>query len=152
MKVYIGSDHGGIELKKDIIDFLESQDIQVENLGVDTTESVDYPDKAVEVCEAVLNSEDEDACGIIICGTGIGVSIAANKVNGIRAALVTDCFSARMAKQHNNANVITLGARTLGNELAKEIVANYLNVEFEAGRHARRVDKLNKIINDQISC
>ena len=119
---------------------------------MDTTDSMDYPDKAIEVCEAVLNSEDQDACGILICGTGIGMSIAANKVNGIRAALVADCFSARMAKQHNNANVIALGARTLVNELAKEIVANYLNVEFEAGRHARRVDKLNKIINNQYSC
>ncbi len=148
MKIYIGSDHGGVELKKEIIDFLESKNYEVHNLGVDTTASVDYPDKAVEVSEAVLADEakGEDVRGILICGTGIGVSIAANKVKGIRAALVSDCFSAKMARQHNNANVITMGARTIGPELAKLMVETYLNTEFEAGRHARRVEKINNIM------
>ncbi len=148
MKIYIGSDHGGVELKQEIITFLEEKKYEVVNLGVDTTDSVDYPDIAVKLCEAVLVDEEKDidARGIIICGTGIGVSISANKVKGIRAALVSDCFSAIMARQHNNANVITLGARTVGPELAKLMVENYLNTEFEAGRHARRVDKINQIM------
>lgn len=148
MKIYIGSDHGGVDLKREIIEFLETKNYEVHNLGVNTTASIDYPDKAVEVSEAVLEDEKkgEDVRGILICGTGIGVSIAANKVKGIRAALVSDCFSAKMARQHNNANVITLGARTIGPELAKLMVETYLNTEFEAGRHARRVDKINRIM------
>ena len=135
-------------LFRSIIQYLQDENIEVENLGVDTTDSIDYPDKAVEVSYAVLNSDDKDARGILICGTGIGMSISANKIEGIRAALVTDCYSARMAKEHNNANVITLGARTLGNELAKEIVKNYLSVEFLGGRHANRVDKIDHIMTD----
>lgn len=143
MKIYIGSDHGGVELKKELLDYLKENNYDVENLGVDSNDSVDYPDKAREVSYAVLNSDAEDARGIVICGTGIGVSIAANKVKGIRAALVSDCFSAEMARRHNNANVITLGGRTTGPELAKTIVNSYLKADFDGGRHARRVDKID---------
>lgn len=143
MKIYIGSDHGGVELKKELLDYLKENNYDVENLGVDSNDSVDYPDKAREVSYAVLNSDAEDARGIVICGTGIGVSIAANKVKGIRAALVSDCFSAEMARRHNNANVITLGGRTTGPELAKTIVSSYLKADFDGGRHARRVDKID---------
>lgn len=146
MKIYIASDHGGLDLKTELIEYLEGEGYQVENLGTDCRESCDYPDKAVAVAEAVLNSTDPDARGIVICGTGIGVSIAANKVKGIRAALLSDCYSARMARQHNNANVVTLGARTVGPELAKELLANYLKSEFEGGRHGRRVEKLDNIM------
>lgn len=143
MKIYIGSDHGGVELKKELLDYLKENNYDVENLGVDSNDSIDYPDKAREVSYAVLNSDAEDARGIVICGTGIGVSIAANKVKGIRAALVSDCFSAEMARRHNNANVITLGGRTTGPELAKTIVNSYLKADFDGGRHARRVDKID---------
>ncbi|HHU53619.1 MAG TPA: ribose 5-phosphate isomerase B [Clostridiaceae bacterium] len=148
MKIYIGADQGGVDLKNELYNYLKKKDYEVEDLGIYDRTSIDYPDKAVEVCKAVLQCEAEDARGIIVCGTGIGVSISANKVKGIRAALVTDCFSARMARQHNNANVITLGGRTIGVELAIEIVSSYLNAEFEGGRHARRVDKINQIMDN----
>lgn len=146
MKIYIGSDHGGVELKKEIIEYLKENNYDFENLGVDSKESIDYPDKAREVSHAVLDSDNEDARGIVICGTGIGVSIAANKVKGIRAALVADCFSAEMARRHNNANVITMGGRTIGPELAKAMVDKYLKADFDGGRHTRRVNKLNSLM------
>ncbi|MGI6579681.1 MAG: ribose 5-phosphate isomerase B [Saccharofermentanales bacterium] len=148
MKIYIGADQGGIDLKNELYNYLKENAYQVEDLGIYDHASIDYPDKAVEVCNAVLQSEAEDPVGIIICGTGIGVSISANKVKGIRAALVTDCFSAKMARQHNNANVITMGGRTVGVELAIEIMLSFLNAEFEGGRHARRVEKIDQIMND----
>ena len=151
MKIYIGADQGGFELKNEIVDYLKNNNYDFEDLGIHDKNSIDYPDKALEVCQAVLNSESEDARGIIICGTGIGVSIAANKVKGIRAALLADSFSAKMARQHNNANVITLGGRTTGVELALDIVQNYLNSEFEGGRHGRRVGKINDIM-EWFSC
>lgn len=146
MKIYIGADQGGIDLKNEIVAHLKENNYDVQDLGIHDHTSIDYPEKAVEVCEAVLNSDSEDARGIIICGTGIGVSIAANKVKGIRAALLADGFSAKMARRHNNANVITLGGRTTGVELAIDIVENYLNSEFEGGRHGRRVEKLDCIM------
>ncbi len=146
MKIFIGCDHGGIELKNEIFEHLKAQNYDITDLGVYTGESIDYPDKAIEVCKKVLAEAEADARGIIICGTGIGVSIAANKIKGIRAALLADCYSARMAREHNNANVITLGGRTTGPELGKAIVDHYLNSEFAGGRHARRVDKLDRIM------
>lgn len=146
MKIFIGCDQGGIELKNEIFNHLIKEKYDITDLGVYSGDSIDYPDKAIEVCNNVLANIAEDARGIIICGTGIGVSIAANKVKGIRAALVADCYSARMAREHNNANVITLGGRTTGLELGKELVDHYLKSEFAGGRHARRVDKLDHIL------
>ena len=135
----IGNDHGGYGLKMHIKKLLESKGYEVKDFGCHDTNSVDYPDIALPVCESVLSGECE--CGILVCGTGIGMSIAANKIKGIRAAHVTDSFSARMTKMHNNANVICLGERITGCEIASDIVEAYLNAEFEGGRHIARVDK-----------
>ena len=143
MKIAIGADHGGFELKAELCERLKKLGYEVGDLGTHTKKSCDYPDIAVELSHKVVAGEYE--CGILICGTGIGVSMAANKVPGIRAALCADCFSARMAREHNDANVITLGARTLGNELAFEIVQAYLNASFLGDKHARRVGKINRI-------
>jgi len=113
--------------------------------GIESLYQVDYPDIAIDLCKSIIAKECD--CGILICGTGIGMSIAANKIEGIRAALCADTYSARMAKEHNNANVITLGARTLGAELAYEIVKAYLNAEFLGGKHQVRVNKIDAIKN-----
>ena len=141
----IGNDHGGYELKMHIKKLLESKGIEVKDFGVHTTESVDYPDIAIPVCESVVSGECE--CAILVCGTGIGMSIAANKIKGIRAAHVTDSFSARMTKMHNNANVICLGGRITGPEIASDIIEAYLNAKFEGGRHAKRVEKVMALEN-----
>lgn len=143
MKIVLGADQGGVDLKNDLSKRLTEAGYEVTDLGLNEAVSIDYPDKAVEVCRTLL--EQESDCGIIVCGTGIGVSIAANKVPGIRAAHCSDCFSARMAREHNDANVITLGGRTLGTELAFEIVTAYLTASFAGGRHQRRVDKINAL-------
>ena len=144
MNLIIGCDHGGFLLKQELIRRLEKEGHKVEDAGCYSEDMVDYPDIAVNVCNRLLE-EDYDR-GILICGTDIGVSIAANKVKGIRAALCSDCFSARMAMEHNNANVITLGARTLGTELAWEILKTYLASEFTFGIHEKRVEKINMIL------
>ncbi len=136
----IGNDHGGYELKMHIKGLLESKGYEVKDFGTHDTNSVDYPDIAIPVCESVVSGECE--CGILLCGTGIGMSIAANKINGIRAAHVTDSFCARMTKMHNNANVICLGGRITGPEIASDIVEAYLNAEFQGGRHENRVNKI----------
>ena len=141
--IVIGCDHGGVELKAELIKRLEALDYNVLNAGTDTTDAVDYPEVAVKVARMITTGAAPR--GILICGTGIGIGIAANKVKGIRAATCSDCFSARMACEHNNANIITLGARTVGVELAWEIVTSYLNAEFLGGKHARRVDMLDNI-------
>lgn len=141
--IVIGADHGGVEMKAELIKRLEAEGYTVLNAGVDTTDPVDYPDVAVKTARMVTAGAAD--CGIIICGTGIGVSIAANKVDGIRAALCSDCFSARMSREHNNANIITLGARTVGIELAWEMVKAYLGAEFLGGKHQVRVSKIDSI-------
>lgn len=141
----VGSDHGGFELKGHIIEHLKSKGIEFKDFGVYNEDSVDYPDCAKPVCSAVLNGECE--CGILICGTGIGISMAANKFKGIRAALCGDVFSAKMAKEHNNANIICLGGRVTGSELAKMIVDTYLEATFQGDRHAERVKKIHEIEN-----
>ena len=143
MRIAIGCDHGGIHHKKYIEEYLERKGHMFEDFGTYTPDSVDYPDIAKKVAEAVLN-EGYD-CGILICGTGIGMSIAANKVKGIRAAHVTDSYSAKMAKQHNDAQIICLGERITGPDLALEIVDAYLNQEHLGGRHANRVKKIMEI-------
>ncbi len=141
--IAIGSDHGGYELKEHVKKHLEEKGIEVKDFGVFSEESVDYPDCARPVCEAVLNGEAER--GILFCGTGIGISMAANKFNGIRAALCSDVFSAKMAKEHNNANVICLGGRVTGRELAFMIVDTFFDAEFQGGRHKTRIDKIHAI-------
>lgn len=143
--IAIGCDHGGFDLKNELIKHLESQNIEYKDFGCYTTESVDYPDIAEVVCESVVSGECEK--GILVCGTGIGMSIAANKIKGIRAALLSDTFSAKMTAAHNNSNVIALGGRVLGPELAKDIVDAYLSSQFLGGRHQNRVDKINKLEN-----
>lgn len=140
MNIYLGSDHGGFELKEALKPFLIEAGHHVMDQGTDSPASVDYPDYAKAVGEAVL--ADEGSLGIVICGTGIGISIAANKIKGIRAALCSEEFSARMARRHNNANVLALGGRTTGVELAKSIVEVFLSESFEGDRHARRVQKI----------
>ncbi|MCK8816406.1 ribose 5-phosphate isomerase B [Natroniella sulfidigena] len=143
MKVALGSDHGGYNLKSKIKDLLDELDIGYDDLGTDSCDSVDYPDFAKEVATAV--GEEEYERGILVCGTGIGMSIAANKVNGVRAALCHDVFSAKATRQHNNSNVLTLGERVVGSELALEIVKTWLTTEFDGGRHQRRIDKITEL-------
>lgn len=141
MKIGIGSDHGGYNLKKQVKEFLEEKGIEVSDFGTNSSDSVDYPDYAKKVAEAVANKEVER--GIVICGTGIGISIAANKVKGIRCALCTDTYSARMSREHNNANMLALGERVTGVGLALDIVAAWIDTEFLAGRHEKRVNKIS---------
>ena len=143
MKIAFGCDHGGYDLKEDVIEFLESRGIEVLDLGTHSTASVDYPDFGKAVGEAVQSKKAD--LGIVICGTGIGISLAANKVEGIRAAVVSDTFSARMARMHNNANVLAFGARVVGKGLAIDLVKAWLDSPFEGGRHERRVDKIMAI-------
>jgi len=143
MKVAVGSDHGGLDLKKVVGEVLATEGIQVIDVGTDSPDSVDYPDYARKVTALVRDGSVD--LGILICGTGIGMSIAANKVPGIRAALAWDIFTARMARRHNNANVLTLGGRTTGPELAKEIVRTFVREPFEGGRHETRVNKIAQI-------
>lgn len=140
MKVVIGNDHAGVEFKNQLKEYIESKGIEVINVGVDTLESVDYPDIAKTACKKVIDKEVDFA--VLICGTGIGISIAANKVEGIRAALVHNEVTARLSKQHNNANAIVFGARVLGIEVAKSAFDAYLEATFEGGRHQNRVNKI----------
>lgn len=143
MKIAIGCDHGGYLLKQDILIWLEENDYEFEDFGCYNTESVDYPIYAEKVARAVAAGECDK--GIVICTTGIGVSMAANKVKGIRCALCGDSFSAEMTRRHNNANVLAMGAGIVGPNLAKRIVEVFLTTEFEGGRHARRVGLLDEI-------
>lgn len=143
MKLAIGCDHGGFELKQEIIKFLESEGHEVKDFGTHTTESCDYPDIALPVAEAVVAKEFE--LGILVCGTGIGIGIAANKVAGIRAALCSDTFSAHATRQHNNANILTLGQRVVGTGLALDIVKTFISSKFEGDRHQKRIDKISAI-------
>lgn len=141
----IGCDHGGFELKNHIINHLKENGVEVTDFGTYDENSVDYPDIAKKVGEAVSSGECEN--GILICGTGIGISIAANKIKGIRAALCSDVYSAKMTKQHNNANIICLGGRVTGRELAFMIVDTWLGEEFMGGRHADRIAKIHSLEN-----
>jgi len=143
MKIALGSDHGGLSLKKDIIVYLESKQIEVTDFGTYTEDSCDYPDYAQKVAWEVV--EENFELGILICGTGIGIGIAANKVPGIRAALCSDTFSAHAAREHNNANILTLGARVIGAGLAIDIVDTFINAKFQGERHQKRIDKITEI-------
>lgn len=143
MKIAIGSDHGGIELKEAIKSFLAENGYDFKDFGTNSKESCDYPDYALPVAEAVVAKEFE--LGILICGTGIGIGIAANKVPGVRAALCSDTFSAHATREHNNANILTLGQRVVGQGLALDIVKTFLTTEFEGDRHQTRIDKISEI-------
>lgn len=143
MRIALGSDHGGVALKRVLIQFLQERDIEVADAGVNSDESVDYPDFGERV--ALLVAHGEVDAGIVVCGTGIGISIAANKVPGIRAALVTSPEMARLAKEHNNANVLALGGRILDDDTATACVAAWLDASFEGGRHQRRLDKISAL-------
>ncbi len=147
MKIFIGSDHAGLERKNEIIEFLKTKAIEVVDCGTYSKDSVDYPDFAVEVCNGVL--ENIDAQGILVCYTGIGMSMAANKFKGIRASLVGIVEDAILTKEHNNSNVLCLSAKNTNKDLALEIVEAYLNSSFTYGRHERRVNKLTEIENGQ---
>lgn len=140
--IAIGCDHGGFNLKQTVMKKLEEMGETYKDFGTYDTASCDYPDIAKKVCTAITEGECDK--GILICGTGIGMSIAANKVKGIRAAHVTDTFSARMTKEHNDANIICLGERITGVEVALEIVEAYLKATFQGGRHQTRVDKIEE--------
>ena len=144
--VAIGCDHRGFDLKKPIISFLQGSGHTCEDFGCYSTEPVDYPDIAQQVGKAVVSGRFR--CGILICSTGIGMSIAANKIKGIRAALCHDSFTATRARQHNDANVLCLGAEYLNPESASKIVATFLATAFEGGRHSRRVDKITALERD----
>ncbi len=142
----IGSDHGGLALKEIIKSALVARGLEVDDYGPDNGDSVDYPDFAEKVAGAVSRGEVE--LGILICGTGIGMSIVANKFPGVRAALVTDEYMARMAKEHNNANVLVLGGRVLDKDMAVKMVHVWLDSLYEAGRHQRRLDKISRLEED----
>lgn len=140
LKIVIGSDHGGFRYKESIIDYLKARNIEFVDIGTHTLESCDYPEIAKKAAQKVASGEFDR--GILVCGTGIGMSIAANKIRGIRAALCSDTYSARVSRAHNNANILCLGERVIGEHLALDIVDIWLKTGFEGGRHKRRVDML----------
>ncbi len=140
MKIAIGSDHGGYQLKEVVKKHLLDKNIDVKDFGTYSEDSCDYPEFGQAVGEAVAGGQYDR--GIVICGTGIGISISANKVPGIRCALVGDCFSARATREHNDSNVLALGARVMGPGLALEILDIWLNTDFQGGRHQNRIEKI----------
>ena len=142
MKIAIGSDHAGFYLKQDLIKYLEEKNIEVKDMGPFEDSRVDYPDYGHAVGHEVIDNKMD--FGIVICGSGIGISISANKVKGIRAALCSEPYSARLARRHNDANVLAMGARLIGHDMAIEIVEAFLDEEFEGGRHINRVNKIEE--------
>ena len=145
MKIAIGNDHTAVDLKNTISDYLKELGYEVINLGTDSRESCDYPIYGEKVGRAVADGEAD--LGIAICGTGVGISLAANKVKGIRACVCSEPYTAKLSRMHNNSNVLAFGARVVGDELAKMIVKEWLDAEFEGGRHQRRVDMIMDIEN-----
>lgn len=143
MKIGIGNDHAAVDMKFEIVKYLEESGYEVVNFGTDTNDSCDYPVYGEKVARAVANGEVDR--GILICGTGVGISLAANKVKGIRAAVCSESVTARFSRLHNDANILAFGARIVGVETAKDMVNAWLNTEFEGGRHQRRVDLIMKI-------
>lgn len=148
MRIAVGNDHAGLRLKQDVLEFLKQLGHQVADMGIAGTEPVDYPDFAREVCVAVTGGQAD--LGILICGTGLGMAIAANKVPGIRAVTCTDTFTARCSREHNDANVLCLGERVIGSGVARDIVATWLSAGFLGGRHQRRVDKIAQIEKEHL--
>ena len=147
-KIVMGSDHAGLSLKVKIIEHLNDRGIEVVDVGTYTTDSCNYPDYATALCKKIQAGEVE--LGILVCGTGIGMSMAANKHKGIRAAACSDTFSARLTRMHNDANVLCFGERVVGMGLACDLVDNFIDAEFEGGKHARRVDMITAIEKDQL--
>ena len=146
MKITIGSDHGAVELKEEVKKVLaEFEGVEVKDVGTFGKESVDYPDIAEEVCADVVSGAADR--GIVLCGTGIGISISANKIKGIRCALCNEIYSAKMSREHNNANVLAMGGRVIGSEVAAQIVRTWMTTEFAGGRHERRVNKIMALEN-----
>ena len=143
MKIVIGNDHAAVEMKMQIKQYIETLGHEDINVGTDKIESCDYPDYAYKACEKILNKEAE--IGVLICGTGIGMSIAANKIKGIRACACSDSYSARLSREHNNANVVCFGERVVGIEIAKEIVKSFIDAKYQEGHHANRVKKIMDI-------
>ena len=145
--IAIACDHTAVELKKEIEALLDEMNLPYRDFGTDSTASVDYPVFAERAARAVASGECEK--GIVLCGTGLGVSLAANKVRGIRCALCGDCFTAEMSRQHNNANMLAMGARVIGPEVAKEVARTFLTTAFEGGRHQIRVDMISALENGE---
>ena len=141
--IAIGCDHAAVELKDEIVNFLKEKNIDVTDCGIKAGEKCDYPDMAEKVCGMITSGKAEK--GILVCGTGIGMSIAANKIKGIRAACCSDHFSGKYTRLHNDAHVLCMGARVIGPGLARELTDLFLNTEFEGGRHQRRVDLITKL-------
>ena len=146
MKIAIGCDHGALDLKNKVIAHLTAKGHEVVNFGTDTLDSCDYPDYAAPAAKAVASGECDK--GIVLCTTGIGVSITANKVKGIRCALLSDVMSARMTRQHNDTNMMAIGAAVVGQMLALEIIDTWLGTDYEGGRHQRRIDKMMALENE----
>ena len=147
MKIAIASDHSGVELKLEIIEYLKELGHEVSDFGTNSKESVDYPIYGKKVADEVAKGKYDG--GVLICGTGIGISLAANKVKGIRAAVCSEPYSAKLSKMHNNSNIIAFGARVVGVDLAKMIVKEWTEAKFEGGRHSKRVDLISKIENGE---
>ena len=147
MKLAIGNDHVAVEMKNEIMAHLKDRGIEVINVGTDTPDRFNYPVSGYKVAKMVANGEVDG--GVLICGTGVGISLAANKVKGIRACVCSEPYTARLSKQHNNTNIIAFGARVIGVELAKMIVDEWLDAEFQGGRHAERVDMIMEIERTQ---
>ncbi len=143
--VYLGSDHAGFELKESIKEHLKEKGMRYADMGTDSLKSVDYPDYAVKVATELKNDADKNSFGILVCGTGIGMEISANKVNGIRAALIHDEYTAEFAKAHNNANIITLGGRTTTSTEAFRYIDKFMSSKYESGRHENRISKISSI-------
>ena len=143
MKSAMGNDHAAVEMKEEIKAYLESKGHEVINFGTDTHDSCDYPAYGEKVGRLVASGEAE--AGVLICGTGVGISIAANKVKGVRACVCSEPYTAKLSKMHNNSNIIAFGARVVGSEMAKMITDTWLETEYEGGRHQRRVDMLDAI-------
>ena len=147
MKIAIGNDHTAVAMKNGIVAHLEAKGYEVVNFGTDATDRSDYPIYGKRVADAVASGECD--LGVLICGTGIGISLTANKVKGIRAAVCSEAYSAKMTRMHNNANIIAFGARVVGQATAEEIVDAFLEAEYEGGRHARRVDMISAVENGE---
>ena len=144
-KIVIASDHAGFELKENVIEYLKGEGVTVEDLGPDNSNRVDYPDYGIKLAKAV--SEDENLNGIVICGTGIGMSIVVNRFPKVRGTLCSDVYTAKLCRQHNDSNVLILGGRVVGSGLAHEIVTTWLETPFEGGRHSDRLKKIDHIEN-----
>lgn len=147
MKIAIGNDHVAVQMKNEIMEYLQSKGYEVINVGTDSTERFNYPVSGYKVAKMVANKEVD--CGVLICGTGVGISLSANKVHGIRACVCSDPYTAKLSKQHNNTNIIAFGARVIGIETAKMIVDEWLAATYEGGRHQVRIDMISEIEQTQ---